>query len=126
MNKTFLKSKRSEEVQKRQAQLFGMGMAKTMYGFAFRGYYVDGWSIENMSAEEWQRYLIDIRKQNESLRAELTLSEKEIAQAFVSYLKAIVAPELKEGKIKDTIDGCMYHIQELTEFAEGELESCQQ
>lgn len=115
-----------EEIKKRHAQLFGMGMAKTMYGFAFRGYYVDAWSIENMPAEEWERYLVDIRKQNEELRAQLTLTEKEIAQAFVSYLKTIVAPDLMERDSSETIDAVIYHIQSITEWAEEELGKCAQ
>lgn len=114
-----------EEIKKRQAQLFGMGMAKTMYGFAFRGYYVDAWSIENMPINEWDLYLASIYKKNEELKAELNLVQGEIAKSFVYYLKSIVPPELIQRDHRDIINAVMYHIQTVTEWAEEELEKCQ-
>ena len=123
MNTTVLQQEKSIQIRKRHAELFGMGMAKHSYGFAFRGYYVPNWCIEDYTPEQWEKYIVDIRKKNEELKAEADLSEKESAKAFVRYVGDIQAPVFKDERLNTLFEETMVALKAWAIMTEEEVEN---
>lgn len=114
-----------EQSKKRQAQLFGLGMAKRGYGFSFKEYFVSAYSIEYMTPADWDKYIDSITNHIYKMKSEQTYSDVDKAKEFIQWLKKVEAPyQFEEGRLKELIDGTIYSIQEVANYLEEEVEAC--
>lgn len=126
--KAYLENEKNEQSKKRQAQLFGLGLAKTTYGFCFaKKYYVAAYSIENMSAHDWSKYLESITNHVNEIKENhnATSTNEEKIKDFIKELRLITGPNIIDNsRLEDIVNGAIFSLQEMTNYIEEEVAGC--